>query len=388
MSIVSFNNLMSDEASQLRSTTAPSSSEEQARSAATKFEALLLTQLTSALGPSSLDDEDGMFRSDAGDLYRQMFSEQMASLMANNGGIGLSKTIMAQINKRLGTAPKVAANGNERALSAMREIKSSAGEERPQNISNAARPKAAIARNQPSARIDNRMKFDEADSNVRTPETTLPANSSLDPVIISTANSENRPDNYPETFVNVRLVPTSNEVTTSTRPRRVFPALPVETTPVAADAPLNVPAETISPSRSTEPVTFRMPVRGVFRSNFGMRRDPINGKPRNHLGIDIAAPMGTPIGAVASGKVIFAGRQRGYGNCVILEHPDGRQTRYAHAQRLMVEVGQTVQAGEVIALVGSTGRSTGPHLHFEVMENGRRLDPLKFLPNAFTSARR
>jgi murein DD-endopeptidase MepM/ murein hydrolase activator NlpD len=127
---------------------------------------------------------------------------------------------------------------------------------------------------------------------------------------------------------------------------------------------------------------------GRISSNFGARRDPINGRQRQHNGIDIAAPRGTPIDAAGDGTVVFAGWQRGYGNTVIVEHADGRRTRYGHAEKLFVQPGETVEAGQVIAAVGSTGRSTGPHLHFEVIEADRRIDPLRALANDLTLARR
>lgn len=139
------------------------------------------------------------------------------------------------------------------------------------------------------------------------------------------------------------------------------------------------------PENST---SLRMPVNGTLTSKFGSRRDPIHGDQRNHRGIDIAAPRGTPIEAAATGTVVFAGRQGGYGKTVIIELPDGRQTRYAHAEKLLVHAGDEVKTGQVIATVGSTGRATGPHVHFEVTENGRAVNPLQVLAKDSTLARR
>ena len=143
-----------------------------------------------------------------------------------------------------------------------------------------------------------------------------------------------------------------------------------------------------TPMSSAQPVGLQMYVRGPIRSRFGPRIDPINGRLRMHTGIDIAAPAGTPIGAAAAGKVIFAGLNHGYGNMVIIEHPDGTLTRYGHAEKLLVKEGDEVASGEVIALVGSTGHSTGPHLHFEVKKNGEFVNPLTVLPKDFTLVRR
>jgi murein DD-endopeptidase MepM/ murein hydrolase activator NlpD len=110
-------------------------------------------------------------------------------------------------------------------------------------------------------------------------------------------------------------------------------------------------------------------------SAFGLRADPISGEERHHNGLDIAAPEGTPIQAIEDGVVTFAGERGSYGNLVVVSHPDGRESRYAHCSELWVEPGARVRAGEDIAAVGSTGRSTGPHLHIELLEEGVHIDP-------------
>ncbi len=114
-------------------------------------------------------------------------------------------------------------------------------------------------------------------------------------------------------------------------------------------------------------------------SPFGLRKDPVTGETRFHTGIDLALPNGSPISAVAPGKVIYSGMSKSYGNMVVLDHGHGIVTRYAHNLTNLVSVGDTVQAGQEIARVGSTGRSTGPHLHFEVMRRGTAVDPSPFL---------
>ena len=117
----------------------------------------------------------------------------------------------------------------------------------------------------------------------------------------------------------------------------------------------------------------------VSVSRFGNRIDPFTGKTARHEGIDFIAPIGTPILAAAAGVVVKSAMYPGYGNLVEIEHNDNTVTRYGHASKLLVEVGDIVRLGQQIALVGSTGRSTGPHLHFEVRVNGVAKDPQEFL---------
>lgn len=112
-------------------------------------------------------------------------------------------------------------------------------------------------------------------------------------------------------------------------------------------------------------------------STFGMRNHPIKGKRRHHSGVDYAAKQGTAVMAAGEGKVVSAGWNGGYGNAIVIRHPSGTETLYGHLSRVGVRAGQEVTAGRVIGNVGSTGQSTGPHLHYEVRRGGRAVDPLK-----------
>ncbi|RJR51305.1 MAG: M23 family metallopeptidase [Desulfobacteraceae bacterium] len=118
------------------------------------------------------------------------------------------------------------------------------------------------------------------------------------------------------------------------------------------------------------------PVSGDFTSGFGIRKSPFTGRKEFHEGIDIAAGRGTPIFAPAEGIVESVGRLRGYGLQVSIEHGHGLVTSYSHLKKILVKAGQKVRKGQKIALVGNTGRSSGPHLHYEVRLNGVPLDPL------------
>lgn len=240
-----------------------------------EFEALLLTQLTAALNPTSDEGEDAVFSNTGADMYKQMFSEQIAKVMANNGGIGIADTILRQLQAK--ASDKTPAL--ERAMQAANAVKQEAS---------------------------------------------------------------------------------------------AIPALKINAVTEAEEMP----------------TAWQAPVAGRITSQFGRRVDPLSGEHRAHHGIDIAAPRGTPIGAASAGTVIFAGRRGGYGNTVIIEQTDGKQTLYAHAEQLLVNVGEQVAAGQTIATVGSTGRSTGPHLHFEVRENGQPVDPATTFAKDFVFDRR
>ena len=125
---------------------------------------------------------------------------------------------------------------------------------------------------------------------------------------------------------------------------------------------------------------FAWPVRGVLTSGFGPRIHPISGEPDFHHGIDLEVPEGTDIYASCPGRVIVAGRHSGYGLYVVIAHNNGYHTLYAHLSELGVSRGQFVEGGQVIGRSGNTGSSTGPHLHFEILQYGRPLNPLALLP--------
>ncbi len=148
-------------------------------------------------------------------------------------------------------------------------------------------------------------------------------------------------------------------------------ALPVET--ITPTEPATVAP--ISPEGPMpEGETFLWPVNGTINSGFGARGSSF------HDGIDIGAPEGTPIRAIEAGEVIYSDQLRGYGNMVIVRHAGGIVSVYAHNETNLVREGQTVARGEVVARVGSTGRVTGPHLHFEIRRNNAAEDPLRYLP--------
>lgn len=134
-------------------------------------------------------------------------------------------------------------------------------------------------------------------------------------------------------------------------------------------------------------VNFVYPLQGTRQSSkYGRRQHPIKRRVIHHHGIDLAAPTGSVIRAITDGVVVYADPHGGYGNFVVLKHAHGLTSHYGHCNRLRVKVGQRVRGGDIVATVGSTGVSTGPHLHFEIRKNGTPFNPELLLPDMDTPA--
>jgi peptidoglycan hydrolase FlgJ len=341
----------------LKSGTASEGREDRAvQRAAMEFEALFLKQLTAALNPTE-EDSDSLFGSSEGGFYKQMFSEQLATAMARNGGVGLADVIVQRLG---GKAAAAESRGSQRAVDMARLVREDGPAE-----ALAPAPKATG-----TAAAKTAMP---APACVVQPASEHPVEPST-PVQQATAQ--------PIALGGSDLVQREMPVASGK------PATPhLAPTAVSAPAAANL-ARNATAAAAPSAVALHLPLRGRVSSGFGVRHDPMHGRVRRHAGVDIAAPQGTPIAAAAAGKVVFAGRRGGYGNLVEIEHADGQRTRYAHAARLLVKVGDEVKPGQPIATVGSTGRSTGPHLHFEVKKDGARVDPLQAVAKDSKRSRR
>lgn len=157
--------------------------------------------------------------------------------------------------------------------------------------------------------------------------------------------------------------------------RETRPAAPVRKGSSSPHALVSRPASSPSPAkaRCRDSGPRALPVSGIISSSVGLRVDPIDGLLRNHNGVDIAIPEGTPVKPVAPGIITYSGTRSGYGNIVIVAHDNGMTTLYAHNRVNLAVTGQRVDAGGTIARTGSTGRSTGPHLHFEAWLDGENI---------------
>jgi murein DD-endopeptidase MepM/ murein hydrolase activator NlpD len=144
-------------------------------------------------------------------------------------------------------------------------------------------------------------------------------------------------------------------------------------------AEMQIVSELASNDESNDEIRFERPLKSRITSGFGMRLHPIERIEKEHQGIDFAGAIGDPVRSAANGQVIFAGTQRGYGKIIIIKHSDTLSTAYGHLSEINVSVGQAVAIGEKVGEVGMTGNSTGPHLHFEIRENGEPVNPSKYL---------
>jgi murein DD-endopeptidase MepM/ murein hydrolase activator NlpD len=233
------------------------------------------------------------------------------------------------------------------------------------SVSAQTRPLRANVKNvkadERSRRIDEKEKADEAGKrdNVKPPPVQMPS------LIRKTALTYPPRTGNPSTTTAERPALT-NDIIIISRAEETTPSRKLGALKTGA-APSSVPSI--------------WPVMGILRSGVGVRSNPFGGSSLEyHKGQDISAPSGTPVVAAADGSVVIAGWLRGYGQVVYIDHGNGISTRYGHLSRIDVSVGQTIKQGERLGLVGSTGRSTGPHLHYEVRVNGQPTSPIKYLP--------
>lgn len=166
----------------------------------------------------------------------------------------------------------------------------------------------------------------------------------------------------------------ANDVQSGDAKPKESPGADPATSYSTGDTPASGPAVS-KVSNGPEISDLQLPVSAPISSAFGLRRDPLSHQVRFHKGVDLAAPTGMKVIAPLPGTVISAGYQIGYGNSIVIQHAGGLQTRYGHLEKVNVKAGDAVTAEEVLGTVGNTGRSTGPHLHFEVIRMGKQVDP-------------
>jgi murein DD-endopeptidase MepM/ murein hydrolase activator NlpD len=343
--------------------------QEALQKAAKQFEAILLMQLTSALNGSKdeNDGEDSLFGSDGGtSMAKQMFSEQMATTMSENGGVGLADLIMQKFGGNPVKNMSTKTDGLAKMMSAVKDIRDQIkplrnSESNIKPLINRSGRIAPLPVEQMLGNPNDAMVV-STDAQMYGSEKfnagTSPFMAPLDPV------------DAPANATRARRVSDA----AAARPTNYYDAVP-------GSGNISYNREIRTAETSSTSVDFNLPVRGRVSSSFGERYHPIDKVKKFHAGMDIAVPSGTRVDTTAEGEVSFAGWSGGYGNLVVIKHPDGKESRYGHLEKVLVTEGEKVKSGQQIALSGSTGKSTGPHLHFEIRENGKVLNPMQVISN-------
>ncbi|KAF0234720.1 MAG: peptidase M23B family [Desulfovibrionaceae bacterium] len=315
---------------------APGPSEEKKlREACEGFESVFIGQMLKEMRKTV--QKDGLLHRKEEDQYVAMFDEELSKTLTKQGGIGLADFMQQQLATRAvaNTArPVPPAEGGLRRSASDTMALVAPGKPMQRNFRDKGlRPLQAAGSLQGNAVV--------LSSDAVRPG--MPASTST-PAVSADAQATKRPGSLAGTPSQQLGMPGSQYLQ-------------------GKDAQLAAAGEFISP------------VSGELTSEYGWRRDPFTGQRAWHGGMDIAAPEGTPVRAARDGTVVFSGRERGYGNLVVVEHEGGVRTYYGHNKTNEVAEGQSVKAGQVLAQVGQTGRATGPHLHFEVRVDGRSVDP-------------
>ncbi len=298
--------------------------EKKLREACQGFESVFISKLFAQMRATV--PKDGLLHGRYEDQYYSMFDKAMSDKLAADGGIGLADMMYRQLKG------KVLGQGKNQA---------SPGDTLPANRPVAAHPASGLA-------------FDH-----------IPA-------------PAGRGASAPRPILAQNIFPGAAQAS-------VAPLAPAHAPAQAPANAVQTPAQTLddaSDAASQAASPMAAPVMGDITSEFGWRTDPFKGRQAWHAGMDIAAAEGDPVSACWDGTVVFAGFKGGYGNVVEIEHPGGWKSVYGHLRRFSVQAGDAVAAGGKIAEVGSTGRSTGPHLHFELRRGDAPVDPEAVLAKA------
>ena len=329
--------------------TADAKHESKLREASQDFEAMFLHQLIKQMR-ATVPHHDPL-RGKGEEFWQSHFDMEMASVLARSGGMGLGDMIFEQLRQT-----QVQATRDSNPAGKPMPLTILAPTPNPTADATAAKadPETSLAATYPQVASSSgpytvpttpgRVGSTSFDS------VTIPGTTSTMSMVRSLARSiEERGGVVPE------------------HPGTVNSPNPTET----MEGPS--PIRNMDSSKALPPIHW--PLEGRISSGFGWRQDPFTGEQAWHSGVDMVAPKGAPIGAAWDGRVVFVGQRGGYGNMVVLEHAGGWRSYYAHNDQNSVKVGDKVQAGQQVATVGSTGRSTGPHLHFEVRQGATAWNP-------------
>ncbi|MFW5733488.1 MAG: peptidoglycan DD-metalloendopeptidase family protein [Oceanidesulfovibrio sp.] len=370
--------------------------EKELREACEGFESIFINKLWQQMRKSV--PKEGFLHSKEEEFYQSMFDQEMSKKIASAGGIGLADILFEQLKQQSelvsrATSPPQPTNPLPiDAETGARPL--NAGRVKPVDMDGLPDVKPLVA---DQALTETKAGSAEDDSEDFLSGLYTPVEEGSGP---SAKDEESAHPPYDARIAagelpEARLIP--ENMRRYEGPERPAKAAPIEDRTVVANAgstgagsPMAAGGQSVGGSAvdsqlsAEESERLRLvaslpvlepPVDGAVSSPFGWRNDPFTGQRNFHQGVDYQAPQGAPVRACWDGEVVFAGERPGYGNIVVLEHQGGWRSFYGHADGLDVSRGDVVQAGRKIASVGSTGRSTGPHLHFEIRHGGQAFDP-------------
>ncbi|UZP67017.1 peptidoglycan DD-metalloendopeptidase family protein [Desulfovibrio mangrovi] len=366
----------------------PNARDKKLREAVEGFEAIFVQKIWQQMRANV--PKEGYLHSKDEEFWQGMFDQELSKKLTSAGGIGLSDMLYEQLQNKLGDASRTTAPSRVNApmpLEPLRAADSPApaqdrsdnniyeedplytplrqeGAEQTGQPQNADKTASAI---HPDGLGEDTMPVTDASPEFRSRRAAPPSFSEQDGEAMS------RVERLAKTIIHnateAETLENAYKPSGGGLERPETPAGPVPTR-MRSSSGVGGPS-----TRDPEMGMLNWPLPGRITSDFGWRKDPFTGGREWHAGVDIAADVGDPISAAWDGKVIFAGEHEGYGNLVVLQHEGGWQSYYGHASKLAVEVGDEIRSGRKIAEVGSTGRSTGPHLHFEIRQGELAWNP-------------
>lgn len=348
------------------------------RKAVEGFEAIFIQKMWQQMRDTV--PKNGMFHSREEKMWQGMFDQELSVKMSQSGGIGLSDMLYKQLTEKLGDASRnTHSKGGTPAP--VRDLSAD-------DIS--TKIKALADRNGPKGSIgdaDLYSPLDEVGAQEVEVIAERPVKTNLhmmsDKEVADTVDELERQleleiSSDPERILELQAKEAQHAQAMAEPARTQRQSAVDDAASMNIDASNNV-SQFIGMGGPVPPspdmATINWPLPGPISSPFGWRKDPFTGKKAWHSGVDIAGKVGDSVAAAWDGKVIFSGEKDGYGKLVVLEHPNGWRSYYGHNSKLNVKAGETIAAGKKIAEVGSTGRSTGPHLHFEVRQGELAWNP-------------
>lgn len=323
--------------------------------------------------------KEGMFKSREEKMWQGMYDQELSVKMAQSGGIGLSDMLYKQLSEKLGEASR--STTTKASTLPVREL---AAKDRLNTISPIMLPQPQKMKEVEEADVDG-LYTPMEESGVIMEEKATPVVSTEPAILNDSAAMENAEELARQIKANGVTADPAQQARATTQPdQSIFeitkPVQKIQQVAVERDIVPAASAEQVLGMGGPIPpspdmATINWPLPGPISSGFGWRKDPFTGKRAWHSGVDIAGKTGDPVAAAWDGKVIYSGEKSGYGKLVVIEHSNGWRSYYGHNNKLDVKVGDTVSAGKKIAEVGNTGRSTGPHLHFEVRQGELAWNP-------------